>query len=55
MYLRSLDIWDQKFILMEKQTIGAFWDQVQFFPDRRILKFLKMQFNPSNKKKSGII
>ena len=46
----TLDIWEQKILLMEKPTIGAFWGQVQSFSDRRTLKFLKMQCKGTNKK-----
>ena len=40
---------ETKNILMEELTIGTFRGQVQFFPDRRILKFLNLKCNPINK------
>ena len=44
----------QKNILIEERTICTLRYQVQFlflfFSDRRTLKFLKMQCNPTNKK-----
>ena len=53
MCLESHSILRTEITLMEEQTISKFWDQVQFsflfYADRRILKFLKMKCNPSNK------
>ena len=43
-----------KDILMEEQTNGMFWGQVEFlffiFPHHRTLKILEMKYNPTNKK-----